>query len=190
MMSSFKESLKAARRKTAHGFYFVPEGHLSKLFTGGDIRQELSRCAVPPEMLEDTLQLVTTKARKLFATLVRSDQQSLIMYCIENEIFDDRLPLDNPIPDLNLNEKFYNIQWEFLAPVFSKRSVVLKLKDDHIMPFLEDSKIDNAHGGFADAFRVALDPNHQALEAIAANSQDGVRSFEEMNMLDAKCSIT
>lgn len=82
---------------------------------------------------------------------------------IENEILDDKLPLESPVEGIELNDKFFKKQWEFLAPIFTQRSVVLKLKDNHILPFLEDVKLDNAHGGYANAFRVSLDPCHQGL---------------------------
>jgi hypothetical protein len=162
-MTSLKEILKAVRKRTAHGYSFVPDGELTKVLTKERVLQQLLECNIPAESLEETLQVTLTKAIKVFAILIRSGQEALMLECIENDVIDDRLPLETPVPGLHLNDKFFKVQWEFLAPIFTKRTVTLKLKDKHILPFLEDAKIDQAHGGYANAFRVSLDPGHQAL---------------------------
>lgn len=186
-MASLKESLKAVRRRTAHNRWFVPEGELRRVLTRDSVSRRLSECNIPPESLEETLNFVLTKATKIFAILVRIEQEVLMLEFIENETLDDKLPLESPVEGLELNAKFFEKQWEFLAPVFTQRSVALNLKDNHILPFLEDIKLDYAHGGYANAFCVSLDPCHQGLVEAGPGDQVSKRMLSNSN---SRCSKT
>jgi hypothetical protein len=178
-MTSIKETLKAARRRTAHDNWFIPEARMRCILNRETVTQRLSECHIPLELLDETLELIMTKATKVFAILIRIEQESLVVDLIANDILNNKLPLGTEsVEGLELDAKFFDIQWEFVAPIFTRRSVVLKLKYRHVLPYLEDRKIDNVHGGYANAFRVVLDPQHQdvveptKVEQVSRERQD------------------
>lgn len=155
-MTSLKARLKSERRRTAHGFWFVREESLQKILTKDAVLRRISECDIPLEVRAEVVDHVLTDARILFAILVRVEQEHLIAECLSYEIRDDKLPVIVPesMEGLDVDPKFFEKRWEFLAPIFRRRNVLLKLKDQYILPFLEDRRLDDSEGGFANAFRV------------------------------------
>lgn len=181
-MASLKKELKTLRQRTAHGSFFVPEGALRDLLNRDRVRQHLLECNIPAEILEEASDSAVTSAIHIFAILVRSKQTDHFVDCLENEIMDHHLPLDDSFSVFEPNEKLLRYQWEFLAPIFTQRSTVLKLKDESILPFLEDCKLDDVHGGYADAFHVTLDARHQNLGETEVI--DGVGGAKTIHILE------
>ena len=169
-MVSLKDSLKAARQRTAHGSWFLPKECLHSILTRDAVSLRLFECGVPPEVREEVLERVMHDARAVFGILVRIKQESLIADCLSRDLQDGKLPVG---PDLlegiDVDPKFFDRQWEFQAPIFTRSSVLLTLQDRHILPYLEDHKMDKSEGGYANAFRVTLDSQHQRL----VNATDG-----------------
>jgi len=169
---TLKGYIESARKKTAHNDWFIPYKNLRTILDRESVARRLTECGVPAENRDETLELVLTKAIKVFGILVQVEQESLVVDFISNDILDEKLPLSAElVEEIKVDARFLELQWEYVAPIFTKRSVTVKLKDRHILPFLEDQKLDGAHGGYANAFRVSLDPQHQDLEPVTEAGQ-------------------
>jgi hypothetical protein len=175
-MASLKAQLKAARRRSAHGSWFVPNGAIRAILNREAVSSQLSDCNIPIEVYDEVLELVLKECTNLFAILVRIEQEPRIVDFISQELRDYKLPLSlDAIEGLNLDAKFVKKQWEYIAPIFKRRNVLLKLKDDHVLPFLEDHKMSANEGGYANAYRITLDASHQ--ELVNSGLDNKVRRF-------------
>ncbi|RFU33949.1 hypothetical protein B7463_g2365, partial [Scytalidium lignicola] len=179
-MTSLKAQLKSRRRRTAHGCWFVPEGSLQEILTKDAILSRISECGIPLEVRSEVVDHVLSDARVLFAILVRIEQEHLIAECLSHDIRDDKLSVITPesMEGLKIDPRFFEKRWEFLAPIFRRRNVLLKLKDQHVLPFLEDRRLDDSQGGYANAFRVTLDARHQGLVQFGPDDKVGKRTFK------------
>ena len=140
--------------------------------------------------------------RKIFAILVLVEAVEDIVKFIAEGVTDQDLPLTNPMdsktvgaeirrpnrPDDELKcfrrwrkfrrSQFLRWQWSFLAPVFSMGDEVelvkhFALSDDHILPFVKDSRYDadfkgTTDGGFGRVFKVQIHPAHHNLSQVSS----------------------
>jgi len=164
-MERLKDELKAVRQKTAHGKWFLPRARLKQVLTKERVLRHLLEFGVASELVEESLHRIIHSALKILAILIVVEQDALITDFLAHDLTDGSLPLfATTIPVANVSHKFFDRQWEYIAPIFKRRNVVLRLQEDHILPFLEDVRMDDADGGYANAFIVSLDPDHQEIE--------------------------
>jgi hypothetical protein len=156
-------TLLRARKRTAHNKWFVPAQKLRQILDRDAVSNHIDTCEIPLHNRDGCIELVLTSATAVFGILVCVRQEVLIMDFISNELLDNKLPLTrSDIEGIDVNEQFFIVQSEFISPVFSKRSIILNLKDECVLPFLEDARVGD--GGYGNAYRVSLDPLHQDLE--------------------------
>ncbi|KAF2809121.1 kinase-like protein [Mytilinidion resinicola] len=179
-MTSLKSDIQALRcRVDGDSKYFVPHQNLYKLLTRSAILTALIVGSVAPSHRLDAIaDRILFGARRVFAILVvLGGQEKEILRFIEKDNFqesqiDHRLPLSEG--DLrailpSIAAPFYEKQWEFAAPVFT-REVEHRLLDlSNILPFVEKKYIDR--GGFAEVYRIALHPGHQNLSLLGPESK-------------------
>jgi hypothetical protein len=126
--------------------------------------------------LDEVVDKVYFGGRRIFAILVvLNGQEKEILRFIEHDHYQDS-PLDHRLPfaigDLEIIAPdiaidFYEKQWEFAAPVFT-RGVDHRLLDIRTaLPFEENTKIGD--GGFGEVFRISLYPGHQDISLISPN---------------------
>lgn len=175
---------------------FLPMDALRRIFTKDRILIELQTLYpyLPVEALRRIAQQIaddgegsSTGFRKVFATLLLTDQADKISLFLNENVNDTDLALqkvaaDNAFalrrrtaPDAPLGcfqgwtqsdiEAFEKRQWLFLSPVFDKKQGLkpLDLEDKRILPFTESTEHqlqDHFRGGNSEVFRVKLHPAH------------------------------
>lgn len=123
---------------------FVPQRVIEQLLT----EENIERCLQNQD--EDLISFVHHQARKVFATLVMCplEEEELIstLKGLKEERFtDNRLPIEYA---KTVKDTFYDVQWEFLVPVFNRDKHDL---GHHILPFttvfsyVSDNGIKQAH---------------------------------------------
>lgn len=107
-------------------------------------------------------------ARKIFAILLVIRQPQSILSFVQDDQFqswlDHKLPftldkLQELLSSASLGQEFYEKQWEFTSPVFTKRLLPRVLEDDIILPFVEDKEEDE--GGFGVVHTIKVELHHQ-----------------------------
>jgi hypothetical protein len=176
------EEISALRQKSlsAHGGsrYFVPYARLLGILTEDSIRSVISTIA---EIREDECGLFVTLVRekipRIFAILVYNGHETWLPKFLYRLEYDSRLFFSERQLDflpLRIKDAFLERQWEFIPVVLEKGALHRELHSDHILPFLEDTKI--GAGGFGDVFKVKLDPKCQLLET---GSDEQVRKTQQ-----------
>jgi hypothetical protein len=161
-----RDTIMLARKRTAHNQWFVPEKRLRQILNREAVSRQIEACEVPHHNRQECVELILANATSLFGILVCLRQEALIMEFISNGLFDKKLPLgEDEVEGINVHDEFFILQPAFTSPVFSRTSIILNLKDECILPFLEDSKMGG--GGYGNSFHVSLDPLHQKLETPA-----------------------
>ncbi|EON99447.1 putative fad binding domain protein [Phaeoacremonium minimum UCRPA7] len=196
MNSSMKEMVKSSLCRGDGGRLFLPMDALRRIFTKDRILTELQTLYpyLPVEALRRIAQQIaddgegsSTGFRKVFATLLLTDQADKISLFLNENVNDTDLALqkvaaDNAFelrrrtaPDAPLGcfqgwtqsdiEAFEKRQWLFLSPVFDKKQGLkpLDLEDKRILPFTESTEHqiqDHFRGGNSEVFRVKLHPAH------------------------------
>ena len=156
--SPLRDRLLAKRQKVlVKDDQFIPAGDLSEVLTSHAIEGELKSYG-----LKHLSSFVFLRARKIFAILLVIGKLDALQDLIKEEIGDELLPLaisatnsleDNKLPpafskwDFDTKQRFFEVQWTLLAPVFL-RGKHLKLDDDARLPFTHTEPIANgAYGG-------------------------------------------
>ena len=180
-----RDELIQLRQTTWNGRNFFPRQPLRRLLSRARIKTTLAgQLGVPSHKIDETVQLVFTNGIHILAILILMNKASQVLHFMESRDFDAKLPLASTAfieRDSSANKEFLDLQWEFIAPVFTLGQLHLRLTNRYIIPFLENSEIGGAKGGFGQVFDVTLDIGHQKL-AIACDEQ--VRSrYEAPNIL-------
>jgi len=176
-MSSLKKQIEALRCKTdSKSKFFVPHQRLYELMTRSVIRNALQeKGELPWYSLDGVVDKIMTGARRVFAILVMlNGEEKEILRFIEHDHFqgsplDHKLPLSRASLDIMVPQiagSFYEKQWEFSAPVFSKDIDHRLLDEFAVLPFIKDTKIDE--GGFGEVFEITLHPGHQATPLVSS----------------------
>ncbi len=146
---------------------FIPAGDLDEVLTSHAIEDELESYG-----LNHLSSIVFLRARKIFAILLVIGKLDALQDLIKEEIGDVLLPLansatnsleDNKPPlafskwDSDTRQRFFEIQWTLLAPVFLEGKH-LKLDDDARLPFTHTEPI--ANGAFGGVHSVEIHRDH------------------------------
>jgi hypothetical protein len=155
---------------------FLPEGCIEALITEPAVIKEL---AITEETKDSRklLNFVLKEGRKIFAILLVSsfkgeNLHKAITQFRRKEIGDASLPITeetkNNVPFFNPPKKPWNtmsiynfceVQWRFLAPVFSSERLSLQLHANHILPFTSQDG-DVKSGAFGEVHQVTVHPSH------------------------------
>jgi hypothetical protein len=183
-MSTLKSRLQGLRhRATGAGKYFVPEGSLQGQITYSDVQSLVIGCGIEDFRQQEIVDSVLLKATKIFAILVLMDKVVLIIDFIKadqllNQELDSKLPfsfdnLQKIIPQDDVQD-FYEKQWEFVAPLFSKDKGHRLLDVDTILPFAKDDQRDE--GGFGWIFHTKIHSRHVQSPEVQGEKARGIFS--------------
>lgn len=165
------------RLRNADGSHFVPEAALKREILGPEAREHIRTAirgsGVEFHMEEEALNSIMQGGQKVFAILVLTNNVHYLRNFIEADGFqrtgwDGRLPLqeshvESIIPCSTDSIKFYETQWEFLAPVFGGDRSHRQLHDRVVLPFIKDEYL--AEGGFGKISKVSLPRGHHKMGA-------------------------
>lgn len=131
--------------------------------TEDTVADVLREARVAEELLLDVLDVIRSDAQIVFAIFVRISKVSDVIACLEADTRDGSLPIcDDTTPPVP--SEFLTAQWEFLAPVFLRSRILKQIRDDAVLPFVQDEKI--SRGGFSTVYKIAIPANHQNLVAV------------------------
>lgn len=153
---------------------FIPQQLLYKLLTRDIVSIAIQNLAqIPGYRVRDIVDKIMKGGRKVFAILVLlKGEEARILDFMKHDQFqhsplDFKLPfsmetLGGIIPEIA--EEFYRMQWDFVAPVFSRGVVHRELHERTKLPFAQDILIGD--GGFGVVYEIELHPDHQILPFI------------------------
>jgi len=155
---NLESDILSADERNCDGIPFVSFESLRKLVTAQTVEARLkARGIVPPP---ETIQTIVSKAAKLFANLVLTEQEHHILDLLGNDVNDDKFPMpEAEVPEFESpqqRENFYKTQWRF--------SLVLK-KEKHLeipgpapLPFTYEKT--EGFGSFGIVSKVQISPGH------------------------------
>jgi len=155
--------------KNSDGYYFIPNPIVGTLVTVTSVRDTLRDCGIVVESLDELVQAIVEGARNVFAILVWIRQVQQSSRFVRHDQFqsplihiDHKLPFSletlGQILGPTAAREFFERQWEFAAPVFSRRLLPRSLTEDTVLPILETRHIGS--GGFGEAYEITIQPNH------------------------------
>jgi hypothetical protein len=150
-------------------YSFVPQKLLYRLLTRNVVSTAIESLAqIPGYRVIDIVDKIMKGGQKVFAILVLlKGEEARIVDFMKHDQF-QHAPLDFKLPFSmetlsgivpEIAEEFYRIQWEFVAPVFSRGVVHRELHERTRLPFVQNVLIGD--GGFGDVYEVELHPDHQ-----------------------------
>jgi hypothetical protein len=159
--------------------HFIPQRALYKLLTREEILRLVTTCNVAPYHVNELVETIVNGARRIFAILILlKGEERFISRFVE---FDDlqRSALDYKLPfskerlkflvPVETVDDFYELQWEFVAPVFS-RGVAHRVLDSKIrLPFVCDEDT-RKEGGFGHIYEVQIHPDYHKFTATSGES--------------------
>ncbi|KAI9861845.1 MAG: hypothetical protein M1824_001956 [Vezdaea acicularis] len=145
---------------------FVPQDDLYRLLSPPVVLSVLKSSGLDTSRLSELAQSVHQGARKVFAILVILKQVQHTPDLVSWDHFrdlDPQLPferdaLERMLPRAFVATEFYDQQWQFLAPVFSKKLLPRELVKRIPLPITEKIKVGS--GSFGTAYRIRIHPSH------------------------------
>lgn len=157
---------------------YLPEGSVERLITPFSIREELSDIPIEPELLDNLISFIVTRAKKVFTITILSQLSGLDLYnaikTFQDVGFDDdKLPV---LPDRHADlmsaafkgrrlwnavrkEGFLTDQWGLLVPVFTRPQLMHSLQESAILP-LERVSSAFKGGTFGDVYEATVHRAH------------------------------
>jgi hypothetical protein len=180
-MAQLRSQIQLLRCKVENGDrFFIPYQPLYKLMTRDKVLDALKECeGIHGYRLDEIVERIVKGGQRIFAILVLlKGEERLISRFIEYDHL-QRSPLDVKLPfakeTLNFiipedtARDFYEKQWEFVAPIFSRKVVHRLFHDEIRLPFAKNKKI--GEGGFGIIYEIEFNTDHQRIPPF---SQDGV----------------
>ena len=155
--------------------WYIPWTELNSLLSLENVKAAIAESGLEPYEQEEALQSVLHGGKKVFATLVQTDDVSSIMKFIahdhlQNQPLDAKLPFTRPALISILGQSqgawFYRTQWTVSAPFFRGDLSHRNFDRAVILPFVGNKKIGN--GAFGAVYETVLDSKHQA-DVTSAN---------------------
>ncbi len=158
---------------------FVPDGCLQQILTAEAVLSVLADSSfhIPSHKVENTAQIVASEGRIVFALLLDLSLERELGRFIEYDCLDHALPLhksqlEDIIPQAAGN--FAKCQWDYRAYRFRKGQYHRKVRDEEILPYMEQKRIGG--GGFSSIYRVLIHPDHQNIIPDSPSSVRFMRS--------------
>lgn len=169
-MINLKSQIQDLRCENFEGRYFVPYQTLCQLLTEHVIFEVLRSAAVPQHEIDEILNVIVQYGRRVFATLALLGYESLFSKFIQADQFQEQFP-DHRLPyseaslitiiPKTVAVDFEEKQWQFIAPIFSKKNIHRFLALNTILPFIKNKEL--GEGGFGTVFEIEVHPEHQNL---------------------------
>lgn len=175
-MERLRAEISALRLKNTSHQYFIPHGALDKHMTKDAIQDALTDCNTAIYHLDELAESILEGSHKIFAILILIRQVQYSSHFIRNDQFQDlhshldhKIPfrydtLENLLPQIAAKE-FHETQWEFAAPVFSKKVLPRSLVPEIALPILKDTLLGN--GGFGEVHEIEIHPFHQRFGVVS-----------------------
>jgi hypothetical protein len=174
-MSDIKRIICNLRVMTATGLEFVPWKDLERTLDEETIVEVLRGGNIQVYQRKEALQAILEGGRRIFAILCILQREASIMHFLELDSFltktiDSGLPFDEQTLQRIIPadyRRFYDIQWQFCAPVFGANMHHRHLNSKTILPFVKVEVI--ASGAYGKVSRVFLKESHQDIEHAGQN---------------------
>lgn len=189
ILKAFRESIVKAYVESAIDHQdFLPQDSLQSLITAEIVQKVIESLSEDGSMTQILVEFVVAKAKKLFAILAVTGMEIIpaLKSLQQYDFMDYHLPIsrdvyreiDNvdkksnhppafnvfhsPPWDMAILRMFYNEQWKFLAPVFSRDRRTQQLQPQCILPFIESplSRELRKSSFFSDVYQVQIHPSH------------------------------
>jgi hypothetical protein len=176
------------KRKNYQNEPYIPDGALASILNLETVKEILQETSLRHDQVHELSQIVLSGGIKTFSILLLVGQLERILALVEDDQMqsrdlDQRLPLSlekllTLLGDANAAAGFYNQQWPFIAPVFSRSSLPRVLNKKTILPFINQSCI--GEGGFGQVYKVTIDPSHHSLTPDKSH----VVCYQSLRILD------
>lgn len=169
-MEELRAQIVSKREQNVERRHFLPQQALYNLMGEVLVTKAVREAGIKAYDVGEITKEIMKGARKIFAILVIIRQpQSILTFIQDDQLqssLDHKLPfplrkLQELLPSASLGQEFYEKQWEFAAPVFTKRLLPRVLEDDIILPFVEDKEV--GEGGFGVVHIIKVELHHQSL---------------------------
>jgi hypothetical protein len=169
-MGSIEDRIIGLQTKNFESAYFVPAEDIEELLTESTVRDLVKQCGIEVQHQEETISIIISGARKIFAILILIHNEVLIRKFVEHDQFqieklDAKLPLSEPglasIIGNSPAKNFFQKQWMFVSPYFRNDLSHRTLDPDVVLPFILSSSI--GRGAFGSVSEVVLHPHHQGI---------------------------
>lgn len=170
-INELRVSILDIRRRNYDLRSFVPQDALHRLLTLPVVLSTLKSSGLNASRLNELAQSVHQGARKVFAILVILRQiQRTPDFVVQDQFqdIDHQLPFDldeleRTIPQRSIAKEFYDQQWQFLVPVFSKKLLPRELMARTPLPITE--RVEIGSGSFGTAYKIKIHPSHHKFGA-------------------------
>jgi len=167
--NNLRDAIRRVRQRSCTSSYFVPEGCLQAILTADNVFREISNSNIEVRHREEVVQTILAGARKTFAILVIIHQVPCITAFMNRDqllpsTIDDKLPFSlSKLQEIMHHDadEFYEKQWEFIAPVFSRIRAHRLLDEDTILPFTHSTLL--GVGGFGRVYETIIHPQHLSI---------------------------
>ncbi|TKA75025.1 hypothetical protein B0A55_04796 [Friedmanniomyces simplex] len=163
------------RVENADARKFVPENALVDVITRETIRPVVS-ARFPLDSAQEVTNTVLKGGRKIFSILVTLDNVGCIQHFIKRDQLQAR-PIDSLLPfteidlrdilkDEYIADCFYEAQWGFCAPVFTRKTIPRTFDRHVVLPFLRKEWI--AAGAYGAVYKIDIHPDHRPVNSDTA----------------------
>jgi hypothetical protein len=168
-MEVLRKELSTIRQKNTTNHYFTPSNLVLDKLKPELVRQSLLDCAVEQHQIDEAVKVIIEGAWNVYAILIMIRQPRHILDFIKEDhlqrsTIDNKLPLDlekltKLLQDPVIATDFYDGQWGFTAPLFSKSVFTRSLPKEFVLPFLTDVKI--GQGSFGTVYKIQMERSFQ-----------------------------
>lgn len=173
-MDDLRRKIYATERRNYAERSFYPNDLIRGVMTEDSIRNALLDnnptlgVRIPIEHVDSAVRGILQGAQRIFGILVLIRQASLITKFIESDNYqpsgrDNGLPfprsyLNKMFRDSNTSLEFFNKQWSFSAPIFSRTVFVRSLEKKTVLPFTINKRL--GEGAFGEVFDINIPEGH------------------------------
>jgi hypothetical protein len=165
-MGDIRSNIRRLRCRNSDGQYFVPIASYLEYMSRNTVTEALTEGGTEAWKIDEMISIAMEGARQLLGILVMIRWEKLFVAFVEQHQGDSKT-LDAQLPftkerlffvDPHIAEEFLENQWIFVSPVFSVRLTHRYFHDETILPFVENSPLDE--GGFGRVFLVKVHAGH------------------------------
>ena len=172
---------------------FVPQKSLYNLLTREELRNVLTSCnGVLSYHVDELVEIIFRGARRIFAILILlKGEEELISDFVRSDGFqlsalDHKLPFSketlSSIVSPDAIDDFYIVQWEFVAPVFSKGILHRVLDPRTRLPFI-CHRDTGKEGGFGHIYELEIHPEYHRFTVAPGHSVSETNSYRTVHLL-------
>lgn len=169
-MEALNRALHMVRRENpTTNHYFTPSHLVRDTLKPDLVRQSLLECVVEQHQVDEATQLIIEGAWNVYAILIMIKKPQHILAFIKDDhlqrsTIDDKLPMDleklkKLLKDPITAEEFYDRQWGFTAPLFSRSIFIRSLPEKFVLPFLADVEL--GEGSFGKVYKIQVEHSFQ-----------------------------